>query len=237
MGRNLEKDAVEMAAKNQRILENGFRIFSENTIETVTMNDVAKAAGIAISSLYRYYSTKTKLVMAISTWAWDAYIAENKRKEAELAVPGRTAAEMFDYYLETFLDLYRNHKDLLRFNQFFNIYLLRETVAEDEKQPYLNMIHAMEKRFGTIYEQGVLDGTLRTELPEKKLYSTTLHLMLAVVTRYAVGLVYHEETDAEAELQLQKELLMRRFVRQEAIEHPARYERPGAGILNRGEQR
>ena len=29
--------------------------------------DVAKAAGIAISSLYRYYSTKPKLVMAIST--------------------------------------------------------------------------------------------------------------------------------------------------------------------------
>ena len=51
MGRNLEKDAIEMAAKNQRILENGFRIFAENTIEKVTMLDVAKAAGIAISSL------------------------------------------------------------------------------------------------------------------------------------------------------------------------------------------
>ena len=48
MGRNLKKDAIEMAAKNQRILENGFRIFAENTIEKVTMLDVAKAAGIAI---------------------------------------------------------------------------------------------------------------------------------------------------------------------------------------------
>ena len=54
MGRNLEKDAVEMVAKNQRILENGLRVFAENDIENVTMNDAAKAADIAVPSLYRY---------------------------------------------------------------------------------------------------------------------------------------------------------------------------------------
>ena len=36
--------------------------------------------------------------------------------------------------------------------------------------------------------------------------------MLAVVTRYAVGLVY-EESDAEEELLMQKDMLMRRFVK------------------------
>ena len=55
MGRNLEKDAIEMAAKNQRILESGFRIFAEKGIEKVTMNDIAEAAEIGIASLYRYY--------------------------------------------------------------------------------------------------------------------------------------------------------------------------------------
>lgn len=211
MGRNLEKDAIEMAAKNQRILENGFRIFAENSIEKVTMNDVAKAAGIAISSLYRYYSTKPKLVMAVSTWAWSEYTKENERKEEEMAVSGRTAAEMFDYYLETFIDLYNNHRDLLRFNQFFNIFLITEAVTEEEKQPYVDMILGLAKRFGRIYRKAREDGTLRTDLSEKKMFSVTLHLMLAVVTRYAVGLVYSEETDAEEELRMQKRMLMERF--------------------------
>ena len=40
-----------------------------------------------------------------------------------------------------------------------------------------------------------------------------LHLMLAVVTRYAVGLVYNEESDPEEELLMQKDMLMRRFVK------------------------
>ena len=218
MGRNLEKDAIEMAAKNQRILENGFRVFAENTIEKVTMNDVAKAAGIAVSSLYRYYSTKPRLVMGISTWAWGAYVKENARQEAEESAPDRTAADMFDFYLETFLDLYRNHKDLLRFNQSFNAYLQSEYIPEEEKKPYMDMIRALEARFGRIYIKALEDGTLRTDISKKKMFSATLHLMMAAVTRYAVGLAYTEGTDAEAELKLQKDMLLRAFAAKQAPE-------------------
>ena len=174
MGRNLEKDAIEMAAKNQRILENGFRIFAENTIERVTMLDVAKAAGIAISSLYRYYSTKPRLVLAIGTWAWDSYTKENERIELATAKPDRTAAEIFESYLDSFLDLYRNHRDLLRFNQFFNMYLVSEAIPEEEKGPYLDMVRGLERRFGRIYQKARQDGTLRTDLSEEKMFSATL---------------------------------------------------------------
>ena len=212
MGRNLEKDAIEMAAKNQRILENGFRIFAENSIEKVTMSDVAKAAGVAVSSLYRYYNTKPTLVVAISTWAWNEYTKENARKATESGKPDRTAAEMFDFYLESFLDLYYNHKNLLRFNQFFNTYLLSVAISEEERMPYIDMIRGLEARFGGIYDKGLQDGTLRTDIPEKQLFSLTLHLMLAIVTRYAIGLVYqNDETDAETELRMQKELLLAKF--------------------------
>ena len=213
MGRNLEKDAVEMAAKNQCILENGFRMFAENTIEKVTMNDVAKAAGIAISSLYRYYSTKPKLVIAISTWAWNTYARENEQREAGLMNPDRTAAEMFDFYLESFLDLYRNHKNLLRFNQFFNIYLASGEIAKKEMQPYMDMISGLERRFGKIYRKAQQDNTLHTDIPEEQIFSATLHLMMAAVTRYAIGLVYNKETDAE-ELRMQKEMLLQRFIKE-----------------------
>lgn len=150
-------------------------------------------------------------MIAVSTWTWEKYTKEDERKEA--AKPDRTAVEIFDAYLEAFLDLYRNHKDLLRFNQFFNIYLQNEAVSEGDKQSYMDMIKGLERRFGIIYRKALQDGTLRTDLPERKMFSTTLHLMLAVVTRYAVGLVYGEEADVEEELQLQKDMLMRRFAR------------------------
>ena len=47
------------------------------------------------------------------------------------------------------------------------------------------------------------------------MFSTTLHLMLAAVTRYAVGLVYEGGTEPEKELTVLKEMLMGRYLARE----------------------
>lgn len=211
MGRNLEKDAIEMAAKNQRIMENGFRVFAENTIEKVTMADVAKAANIGVASLYRYYSTKPKLVMAISTWIWGEYYKAYSQKQPPKSRPVRTAAQDYGLFLEAFLDLYRERRDILRFNQFFNVYLKSVDISEEEIRPYREMIRALEARFEKLYQRGQADGTLRADIPVKQMFSASLHLMLAAVTRYAVGLVYNDGIDPEEELRMQKEMLIKRF--------------------------
>ncbi len=212
MGRNLEKDAIEMAAKNQRILESGFRIFAEKGIEKVTMNDIAEAAEIGIASLYRYYPSKPAVVLAVGTWVWDEFSKENRKKQSELQTTDQTGAEMFDFYLESFLDLYREHKDLLRFNQFFNVYLQIEDVSNEQLKGYTDIIDAVEMRFAETYRKGKEDGTLRTDMSAEEMFSVTAHLMLAAVTRYAVGLVYTVDTDIEKELLLLKEMMINKFV-------------------------
>ena len=212
MGRNLEKDAIEMAAKNQRILESGFRIFAEKGIEKVTMNDIAEAAEIGIASLYRYYPSKPAVVLAVGAWVWDEFSKENRKKQSEQQTTDQTGAEMFDFYLESFLDLYREHKDLLRFNQFFNVYLQIEDVSNEQLKGYTDIIDAVEMRFAETYRKGKEDGTLRTDMSAEEMFSVTAHLMLAAVTRYAVGLVYTVDTDIEKELLLLKEMMINKFV-------------------------
>lgn len=212
MGRNLEKDAIEMAAKNQRILENGLKIFAERTIEKVKMSEVADAAGIGVASLYRYYSTKPALVLGISTWMWEEYTKNHiGEKQSGEKFQNMTGSEAFEDYLDSYIDLYKNHSDMLRFNQFLNVYLKSEDISEDEKNPYLDAIGEIEKRFEIIYKKGKKDGTLRGDLSAKEMFSATLHLMMAAVTRYAVGLVYNAGGDAEKELSLLKEMMMDKF--------------------------
>lgn len=209
MARNQEKDLIEMAAKNQRILESAFRLFSENTIEKVKLTEVAEAAGIGIASLYRYYPSKLDLVLAVNTWAWTNFLSQNPLPISDQM----TGAKEFEAHLNAFLDLYRTHKDLLRFNQFFNVYIQSEDITADQMQDYLQLIQRLEKPFAATCRKGQEDGTIKTDLSEKKMFSVTLHLMLAAVTRYAVGLAYNEETDAEAELELLKEMLLSRFTK------------------------
>ena len=77
------------------------------------------------------------------------------------------------------------------------------------------MIARFAERFRLIWEKGARDGTLRTEIPWQEAFSATLHMMLAAVTRYAVGLVYRPEgaAEPEEELKILRDLLLGRYTR------------------------
>ena len=78
-------------------------------------------------------------------------------------------------------------------------------------KPYEDVINSLQERFHQNYLLGEKDGTLRTDISEKRMFATTLHLMLAAVTRYAVGLVYDVGIDPEEELDVLKKMLMREY--------------------------
>ena len=125
-----------------------------------------------------------------------------------------TGAKDYEFFLDSFIDLYENHRDILRFNQFFNVYVANEEVPPEILKPYLAIISRLAEQFHAMYERAKEDHSLRTDIPEKQMFSATLHIMLAAVTRYAVGLVYQPgpESDSESELLLLRDILLQRFV-------------------------
>ena len=107
-------------AKRKRITETGFNIFSERGIEAVTMPEVAEASGVSRATLYRYFPTKLDLVLAIGLETWADYINYRTELIAPETNANWTAAEFLRYFLDSFIDLYRHHRDLLRFNYDLN---------------------------------------------------------------------------------------------------------------------
>ena len=212
--RNLEKDELEMAERRERMLSAGFRLFAERSIEAVTMQEVANAAGIGIATLYRYYNTKLALVLAIGTGKWEEYTEEIQRLREEHGVERMTASQELSFYLDFYIDLYQNHADLLRFNQNFNNYVQHEGATAEQLGPYVAAINRIAAFFHDVYVKGKRDGTIRTDLPEEKMFAATAHIMLAVAVRYAQGLVFsaeHEEDRTEEFLML-KDMMLRTFV-------------------------
>ncbi len=212
--RNAEKDEREMAIKRKAFLEKAFILFSTKGIEPVSMQDIADAAGYGVATLYRYFNGKISLVIEVSARAWDKYTLDNIKDKQPKVNDERSAAEMFEFYLDAFLDLYRTHKNLLRFNQFFNIYIKSHKVNKKAMKPYEDMIDGLHKKFSRMYQKAKIDKTIRTDVPEEVLFSTTLHLMLAVITRYAVGLAYKPSEDYEdiTEIEQLKDMLMKEYV-------------------------
>jgi len=206
-----KKNPVQTAATRQTFLENAFELFVSGSIEALTMSQIAKASGFSDMTLYRYFPSKPDLVVAVAVWKWEQFQNEYLEQRPSAGAEEATAAENFQFFLESFLQLYREHRDILRFNQFFNVYVESERIETGTLSPYRNMIEGLKTRFHSTYQKAGQDGTLRTDVPEEKMFSATLHLMLAAVTRYAVGLIYDAGIDPEEELLELKDMLMQRY--------------------------
>ena len=212
--RNIEKDELEMAAKREAMLKEGFRLFSEKGIEPVTMQQIADASRIGVATVYRYYLNKLSLVIAIGKQKWDEYGEYVLKVRTERNADAMSAAEELAFYLDFYIDLYQNHKDLLCFNQDFNNFVKHERATAEELMPYLSAIGAFRKMFNSVYEKGKRDGTIRTDLPEDKMFAATSHIMMAVGVRYAQGLVYlaDNESDRTEEYTMLRNMILREYV-------------------------
>ena len=161
-------------------MESAFRLFSEKGIETVKMTDIVEDCGVSRQSLYRYFSTKTDLVIAVGAWQWREYI----------------------------------------FNYYFNSFLANERASPEQNRPYTEVVDHLKRAFHELYLKGMKDGTLRTDLPEPVMFSSSFHIMLAASTRYAMGLVYLEDgVDPERELILLEEALLGTYVVEQNRHH------------------
>lgn len=206
-----EQKLAEYAASHQRMLEAAFRRFTETNIDSVKLSDIAADTGLTERTLYRHFDSKSALVIETATWAWRAHIVNTRQRFAPGEWEGMTAARQYAFFLDSFLELYRSRRDLLCFNQIFNVYIRATGVNAETLKPYRDMMNMIRERYHGIIQKAREDGTLRTDMDEEVMFSTTLHLMLAAVTRYAVGLVYRSESDPEQELLFQRDLLLQRF--------------------------
>ncbi len=212
--RNAEKDEQEMAQRRKRMLETGFRVFAEKGIDAVSMQDIATACHLGIATLYRYFNTKLAFVIAIGAKKWEEYFTEVEEEYVRRGGEMMNAAEELDFYLSSYVLLYREHRDILRFNQNFNGYIMQERATPEQLAEYLRAVEPFTGKFHRLYEKGLRDGSIRTDEPEQTMFNVTMHIMLAVCGRFAQGVVVHsgDPEDLTRELMILKRMILNRYV-------------------------
>ena len=73
MGKS-EKQMDKEHERNQRIIDTAFRLFVEKKIEAISMDEVAKEAGVGRATLFRCYNNKTELAIAVCALKWKDYL-------------------------------------------------------------------------------------------------------------------------------------------------------------------
>ena len=208
--RNAEKDAVEKAGRRARLLEAAFRLMSARSIEAVKLTEIADAAGLGIVTLYRYFKTKPDLVIELGTVLWRKYYVEVEKAYAARGGAAMNAAEEMELFLDSIIELYRSHKDVLKFSRNFDTYVNHQECTAEQMRPYNEAVEVFAKKFHVVYEKAMKDGTLDIRVSEKRLFVGTLYAVLSVAGKFAEGLVYPSEDHHNMleELQMIKQMIL-----------------------------
>lgn len=140
----------QIAEKKAAIIEAAAEVFAQRGISATSMDHVAAKLGWAKGTLYNYFPKRDDLIAAVFDWLIQAQAAAI---EADETPPGQSAAEQISAYLEGFLAMHTQLK------QMFNLAmdLWAEAIAQPSKT-------RLKKQFQDIYQ---LNIDLLTDILDK----------------------------------------------------------------------
>ena len=210
MARNIERDSREAQRRKNQLMEAGFRLFSQYGIEAVSLQKVADTADVGVATMYKYYQTKEKLVIAISGKVWGEVWQEALVQRGPEGFANFSAYQIIAFYADQIIRLYQERPELLCFSSNYKTFICHERIAQEQLKEHLSVLEPIRILFHNAYERAKTDGSIRTDLSEQQMFTTVAITMLSVAERYAQGIVWaddHKE-DHTQELTFLKEMLL-----------------------------
>ena len=194
----------------KRIIDAAFHVFVEKKIEAVSMSEIAEAAGVGRATLFRCYANKTELVIAVCAAKWKEYLDELDARRPISSVGDIPAIGRFIFTLDSYIEMYQKHKDLLQYNDNFNYYVTHENCKSEQFTDFHASLYSVNTRLHLMYEKAKEDHTFRTDIPEDEFMRVTVHTMMAACAHYAGGFIWgaQDNKDYTPELLLLKDMIL-----------------------------
>jgi AcrR family transcriptional regulator len=125
------------ALKQQKILEAAITLFAEKGYGNTSTSEIAKSAGVAEGTIFRYYGTKEKLLFSMITPFIKKLIPTAAKDLLEEVNP--QSFETFEDFLRAFIN--NRMKFVIENKEMFQILVKEFLYREDFRQEVMNNIH------------------------------------------------------------------------------------------------
>lgn len=160
-------------------------LFLKNGIEGVKMTDIADNCGIGVASLYRFFETKTEIVIRAGIIIWDK-IREDFMNYVSKDT-GKTGLENLKYALGFYRKLFEDHKDFIKFLDDFDQLMLSEKIEKERLTEYEKSIVNFSEPFRVAVEKGHLDGSVKKDVDVAAVYVSVTHALISVCQKFIRG--------------------------------------------------
>lgn len=177
----------EMLERRKTIILTAFHLFCERGIEDVPLTEIAKAAKVGETTIYRYFENKTNLVLEAFIKLWDlimSHVEESVKGAGNYST--LTGYEQIARWIDSFRQLYMNQSDFILFSYEAKLYLLRHKVKLNRYQQD-TLMHAIKGPCLAALEKGKADGTI----PIRQSCDDVFYAMWGSIRGYIVKIVIY----------------------------------------------
>ncbi|MCV9888597.1 TetR/AcrR family transcriptional regulator [Metabacillus halosaccharovorans] len=158
-------------SRYKSIVHTAEHLFLESGIDSIQMQDIALAEGIGIATLFRYFPKKEKLIVAVAIQNLERMLTQLN----EIVQSSKTAYQRLEELLNYLLLNQTNEKNASKFREAFESYasFVKEPLADIEL--YIDVQKEITQSLLPIIEDGISDGSLRTDIPIKETIITIIN--------------------------------------------------------------
>ena len=193
-----------MDAKRNYVVDTATKLFLSRPLSQVTVRDVAQEAGVGEATVYRYFSAKSSLIVAVAL-KLQGEVAQYFLRESK-PVDGYT--KLVKFYA-SYVDLFAFRPELYRFLYEFDAFCAEQRVKGLDE--YADKLDVFRDAYLAAYNEGLQDGSVREIRDPELFYYTTTHAVLALAKKLAMegGIVRQDQlTDQIGEIRMLNETFL-----------------------------
>lgn len=176
-----KKEIKEQKDKRKElVIAAALDVFIEKGIENTKMTDIAKKAEVGIASVYRYFKTKTEIVIEAGIKYWSKEIDIFYSPILENDYQKLNGLARVSKLLDVFIDIYMNHKDFYKFIEEFDNYVVKEKIPCDRLFLYEKKILDLMPIMIEALDIGKKDGSINKNINNEHYYMTITHTLISL---------------------------------------------------------
>ena len=167
-------------AKFNFVVEVATNLFMQNSINDVTIKDIALKAGVGEATIYRYFAKKESIVIAC------VMMLQNSVSQKYFNIQeGKTSYEKMEIFYNSFLDIFKDSPEYFYFIKEFDAYMYTQHPLS--LKTYEKEIDKYHQVFLQVYEEGLKDGSLEPIKNIDVFYFSTTHSLMELCKNLSIN--------------------------------------------------
>lgn len=208
------------ASRIEHIVECTFNLFSENGIETITMNEIAQQAEIGVATLYRYFTTKEDLAIDVAVYAWQMEKETFSKVYSSEEYNKLSGFDQVKVLLGIFPGALETQSRFFRFIYYFDSFVKKESVSVQRLGKYEQSIEVLKTIVVNAIEKGLSDGSIKyrnsdsekiSSATTEEIYFTIMHSLFSICQKLSLAgemLYMDKAVNAKKQIELLVEIIL-----------------------------